>query len=139
MFEQIIEFSLNHPMLVAAFVILVALVIWHETRTTASGIGTADAVRLINRENAIAIDIRDRADFNEGHITGALNIPYSALDKRMHELEKHKDKKLIVVCRMGSSASAAVIKLQKAGYKDAVRLKGGMMQWQTDSMPVVKK
>lgn len=139
MFEQIIEFSLNHPLLVGAFILLLAMVIYNETRGTAKGLTPAEAVRLMNRDEAVAVDIRDRKDFNAGHITGAIHLPLSSLDKKMHELEKYKDKQIIVVCKMGSSANLAVSKLQKAGYQQVARLKGGMMQWQTDSMPVVKK
>ncbi|MBE0505115.1 MAG: rhodanese-like domain-containing protein [Marinospirillum sp.] len=139
MFEQMIEFSINHPLLVSAFVILLLLVIFNETRGATTGVGTAEAVRLMNKDEAIALDIRDRKDFGLGHITGAINIPMVNLDTRMHELEKHKDKKILVVCKMGNTATMAVAKLQKAGFANALRLKGGMMQWQTDSMPVVKK
>ncbi|WP_114416764.1 rhodanese-like domain-containing protein [Marinospirillum perlucidum] len=139
MFEQIVEFTLNNPLLVGAFVILLILVIVNEAKGAAKGVDTAEAVRLMNKDEAVALDIRDRKDFNAGHITGALHIPMNSLDSKLNELEKHKNKKIIVVCRMGSSASMAVAKLQKAGFQDVVRLKGGMMQWQTDSMPVVKK
>lgn len=139
MFEQLIEFSLNNPLLVSVFILLLVMVIYNETRGTAKGLDTAEAVRLMNKDEAVALDIRDRKDFSAGHITGAINIPLNSLDSRMQELDKHKDKKILVVCKMGNSANMAVAKLQKAGYTDAFRLKGGMMQWQTDSMPVVKK
>jgi len=139
MFEQLIEFALNNPLLVSVFILLLVMVIYNETRGTAKGLDTAEAVRLMNKDEAIALDIRDRKDFNAGHITGAINIPLNSLESRVQELDKHKDKKILVVCKMGNSANMAVTKLQKAGYPDALRLKGGMMQWQTDSMPVVKK
>jgi len=139
MFEQIIEFALNNPFLVGVFILLLVMVIYNETRGTAKGVDTAQAVRLMNKDEAVALDIRDRKDFNAGHITGAVNIPLNSLDSRIHELDKHKDKKILVVCKMGNSANMAVTKLQKAGFQEALRLKGGMMQWQTDSMPVVKK
>lgn len=139
MFEQMIEFSINHPLLVSAFVILLVLVIFNETRGATTGVGTTEAVRLMNKDEAIALDIRDRKDFGLGHITGAINIPMVNLDSRIHELEKYKNKKILVVCKMGNTATMAVAKLQKAGFANALRLKGGMMQWQTDSMPVVKK
>lgn len=139
MFEQIIEFSVNHPLLVGAFVALVLMVIFNEFRVAGNGVTTAQAVRLMNREEAIALDIRDRKEYSAGHITGSLNIPLANLDSRISELDKYKDKKILVVCKMGNSAAMAVAKLQKAGFTEALRLKGGMMQWQTDSMPVVKK
>lgn len=139
MFEQIIEFSVNHPLLVGAFVALVLMVIFNEFRVAGNGVSTAQAVRLMNREEAIALDIRDRKEYTAGHITGSLNIPLANLDSRISELDKYKDKKILVVCKMGNSAAMATAKLQKAGFSEALRLKGGMMQWQTDGMPVVKK
>lgn len=139
MLEQVIEFSLNNPMLVSAFVILLALIVFNESRTASTGVGTAEAVRLMNRDEAIAVDIRDRKTFTQGHITGSINIPTANLDSRIQELEKHKDKKILIVCNTGSSTGVAIAKLQKAGFEQVIRLKGGIMQWQSDSMPMVKK
>ena len=139
MLEQIIEFSINNPMLVSAFVILLALIAFNESRTAGNSVGVAEAVRLMNREEAITLDIRDRKNFTQGHIAGSINIPTANLDSRLQELEKHKEKKILVVCNTGSSAGIAIAKLQKAGFEQVLRLKGGIMQWQSDSMPVVKK
>lgn len=139
MLEQIIEFSINNPMLVSAFVILLALIAFNESRTAGNSVNVAEAVRLMNREEAITLDIRDRKNFTQGHIAGSINIPTANLDSRLQELEKHKEKKILVVCNTGSSAGIAIAKLQKAGFEQVLRLKGGIMQWQSDSMPVVKK
>ncbi|GLR64874.1 rhodanese-like domain-containing protein [Marinospirillum insulare] len=139
MLEQIIEFSINNPMLVSAFVLLLALIAFNESRTAGGSVGVAEAVRLMNREEAITLDIRDRKNFAQGHIAGSINIPTANLDSRIQELDKHKEKKILVVCNTGSSTGIAIAKLQKAGFEQALRLKGGIMQWQSDSMPVVKK
>lgn len=139
MLEQIIEFSINNPMLVSAFVILLALIAFNESRTAGNSVGVAEAVRLMNREEAVTLDIRDRKNFTQGHIAGSINIPTTNLDSRIQELEKHKEKKILVVCNTGSSTGIAIAKLQKAGFEQVLRLKGGIMQWQSDSMPVVKK
>ena len=139
MLEQIIEFSINNPMLVSAFVILLALIAFNESRTAGNSVGVAEAVRLMNREEAITLDIRDRKNFTQGHIAGSINIPTANLDSRLQELDKHKEKKILVVCNTGTSAGIAIAKLQKAGFEQVLRLKGGIMQWQSDSMPVVKK
>jgi len=139
MLEQIIEFSINNPMLVSAFVILLALIAFNESRTAGNSVNVAEAVRLMNREEAITLDIRDRKNFTQGHIAGAINIPTANLDTRIQELDKHKEKKILVVCNTGTSAGVAIAKLQKAGFEQVLRLKGGIMQWQSDSMPVVKK
>lgn len=139
MFEQIIEFSMNHPLLVSAFVILLVLVIINEAKSSAQGVTAREAIRLLNKDEAIVLDIRDRKDFAAGHITGSVHIPMTNLDKRIDELKKHESKTIIVVCKMGNTAAAAVAKLNKAGYAQAVKLKGGMMQWQTEALPLVKK
>jgi len=139
MLEQIIEFSINNPLLVSAFVILLVLIAFNESRAAGNSVGVAEAVRLINREEAITLDIRDRKNFTQGHIAGSINIPTASLDTRIQELDKYKEKKILVVCNTGTSAGAAIAKLQKAGFEQVLRLKGGIMQWQSDSMPMVKK
>lgn len=139
MLEQVIEFSINNPMLVSAFVLLLALIAFNESRTAGNSVNVAEAVRLMNREDAITLDIRDRKNFTLGHIAGSVNIPTANLDSRIQELEKFKTKNIIVVCNTGSSTGVAIAKLQKAGFEQVLRLKGGIMQWQSDSMPVVKK
>lgn len=139
MLEQIIEFSINNPMLVSAFVILLALIAFNESRTAGNSLGVAEAVRVMNRDEAIAVDIRDRKNYTQGHIAGSVNIPMANLDSRIQELDKHKSKKIIVVCNTGASAGVAMAKLEKAGFEQVLRLKGGIMQWQSDSMPMVKK
>lgn len=138
MLDQIIQFSLNNPLLVSAFVLLLALVIFHETRGGAAGVNVLETVRLLNSDSALVVDIRDKNSFNQGHITGSFSLPLSEIDKRATELEKHKDLTLIVACNTGTSAGMAVNKLTKQGYEKVVKLKGGIAQWQADSMPLVK-
>ncbi|QNI01492.1 rhodanese-like domain-containing protein [Halomonas sp. SH5A2] len=140
MIDQLFEFVMNHPLLVGAFVL--ALIAWivYETRSASTNALTAtEATQLINREDAVVVDIRESKDFKTGHIAGARNIPQSSLDSRMNELNKVKDKPVIVVCKHGQSSGAAQAKLAKAGFERAFKLKGGMAQWQADGLPVVKK
>ncbi|MCA1773845.1 MAG: rhodanese-like domain-containing protein [Halomonas sp.] len=140
MIDQLFEFVMNHPLLVGAFVL--ALVAWivYETRSASTNALTAsEATQLINREDAVVLDIRESKDFKTGHIAGARNIPQSSLDSRMNELNKVKDKPVIVVCKHGQSSGAAQAKLAKEGFERAFKLKGGMAQWQADGLPVVKK
>ncbi|MCW4150966.1 rhodanese-like domain-containing protein [Halomonas janggokensis] len=140
MIDQLFEFVMNHPLLVGAFVL--ALIAWivYETRSASTHALTAtEATQLINREDAVVLDIRESKDFKTGHIAGARNIPQSSLDSRMNELNKVKDKPIIVACKHGQSSGAAQAKLAKAGFERAFKLKGGMAQWQADGLPVVKK
>ena len=87
----------------------------------------------------MVVDTRDAGDFKAGHIAGARNIPQSRIDERLSELEKVKEKPIIIVCKSGQSAGMTVAKLAKAGYPRVLKLKGGMLQWQADGLPVVRK
>ncbi|PAU77406.1 Rhodanese-related sulfurtransferase [Franzmannia pantelleriensis] len=140
MIDQLFEFVQNHPLLVGAFLLVLTAWIAYEVRgSSKSGVSASEATQLINREDAVVVDIREANDFKAGHIAGARNIPQSKLDNRISELEKSKDKPIIVVCKHGQSSGAAQAKLEKAGFERAFKLKGGMTQWQADGMPVVKK
>ncbi|WP_168016656.1 rhodanese-like domain-containing protein [Halomonas salinarum] len=140
MIDQLFEFVQNHPLLVGAFVIVLATWIAYEViQGGRNGVDTSEATQLINREDAVVLDIRDAKDFKQGHMTGARNIPQSKLDNRLNELDKFKDKPVIVVCKQGQASGAVITKLTSAGFTRAYKLKGGMAQWQADGLPVVRK
>ncbi|SHE71067.1 Rhodanese-related sulfurtransferase [Modicisalibacter ilicicola DSM 19980] len=139
MIDQLFEFIQNHPLLVGAFVAVLAAWLAYEFQRGNHGVDSGQATALINREDAAVVDIRDANDFKAGHIAGARNIPQSKLDDRMSELDKFKEKPVIVVCKHGQASGMAVAKLAKAGFTRAVKLKGGMAQWQADNLPVVRK
>lgn len=140
MIDQLFEFIANHPLLVGAFVLVLLAWIAYEIRnSSAGGVTSAQATQLINREDAVVIDIREAGDFKAGHIAGARNIPQSKLESRLSELDKAKEKPVIVVCKHGQSSGIAVAKLVKAGFTRPLKLKGGILQWQSDGLPVVKK
>ncbi|MFC7369119.1 MULTISPECIES: rhodanese-like domain-containing protein [Vreelandella] len=140
MIDQLFEFVMNHPLLVGAFLLVLIAWVAYEARSAATNAVTStQATQLINREDAVVLDIRESKDFKAGHIAGARNIPQSSLDSRMSELEKVKSQPIIVVCKHGQSSGAAQSKLAKAGFERANKLKGGMVQWQADGLPVVKK
>ncbi|MBE0462204.1 rhodanese-like domain-containing protein [Halomonas sp. AOP43-A1-21] len=140
MIDQLLEFVQNHPLLVGAFLLVLVAWLIYETRSASTNAVTStQATQLINREDAVVLDIRETKDFKAGHIAGARNIPQSNIDSRMSELNKVKNQPIIVVCKQGQSSGVAQTKLAKAGFERVFKLKGGMAQWQADSLPVVKK
>lgn len=139
MIDQLIEFIQNHPLLTGAFALVLAAWLAYEFKRGNHGVDSGEATTLVNREDAVIVDIRDANDFKAGHIAGARNIPQSRLDERITELNKFKEKPIIVVCKHGQSSGIAVAKLTKAGFSRALKLKGGMAQWQADNLPVVRK
>jgi rhodanese-related sulfurtransferase len=67
-----------------------------------------------------------------------VNIPHSALEGRVVELAKYKEKPLTIVCKMGQHAGASGALLRKAGFANVTRLTGGMTEWRNQNLPVVK-
>ena len=97
------------------------------------------AINLVNDEEGVFLDLRDAGDFNQGHIAGALNIPAAKLADRMAELDKYRDKPVVLVCKMGQQAGVAGKQLKAAGFEKVYKMAGGMMEWGNLQLPTVSK
>lgn len=136
--NQIFEFIGNYWWLVAIWAgFMIALLLDNRSRSGLS-VSPSQATSLINREGAVVVDIRDKKDFKSGHMSGAINIPFGDLAKRLGELEPHKGKPVVLVCKTGNTVSMASKMLKEKGF-NAVRLAGGMMEWNAQNLPVVRK
>ena len=98
-----------------------------------------ELTRLVNKENAILIDLRKKEDYENGHIMTALNYPHQEFDNQMHELDKFKERPIILVCDMGRNSANIGEKLKKAEFEKTFRLNGGMMTWTQEKLPVIQK
>ena len=139
--EQFVEFVTNHIILAGAFVALSTLLFLDLFGAKLKGYPVVDpsgATQLINREDAVVLDLREGNEFHNGHIVNAVHVPLSSLKDRQSELEKYKSKPIIAVCRSGSRSGAACSQLKKAGFENIYNLKGGMMAWQHASLPIDK-
>lgn len=101
-------------------------------------IGALEAVQLINRRDALMLDVRDTGDYAAGHITHAKHIPESQLADRMKEIERFKTRPIVVYCRTGSRATAISTMLRKNGFTEVFALRGGVSAWQQASLPLEK-
>ncbi|MCK0163160.1 rhodanese-like domain-containing protein [Marinobacter sp. S6332] len=137
--DRLFEFVVNHYVLASLFVAFLVAILVLESRRGGAKISAQGAVSLINRDEAIVVDIRDRKEFGEGRITGSVNIPLSSLKSRAAELNKHKDKQIIVADKMGQHSAMAVKQLNAEGFANVVRLNGGVSDWKTSNLPLVKK
>ena len=137
--ERLFEFVVNHYILASLFVAFLVAILILESRRGGAKISAQGAVSLINRDEAIVVDIRDRKEFGEGRITGSINIPLNSLKSRAAELKKHKDKQIIVADKMGQHSAMAVKQLNAEGYANVVRLNGGVSDWRASNLPLVKK
>ena len=140
--DQVIEFVGNHPLLAGGFVAVLGLLVYTEVMRKLQGLKEltpALAVPWINDPDAVVVDISPAAEFNKGHIVDARNYLPSRLSNPDKEIEKLRDKKVLVVCKSGQTAIPAAVSLKKLGARDVAVLKGGMTQWRSDQFPVTTK
>lgn len=136
--EQVFEFIGNHLVLTGAFAVLLIALLVTENRRGGQRVSTQLATQLINREQAVVLDLRAQSEFNAGHIVDAINVPYTSLSSRLADLEKYKEKPVILVCKMGQHSGAASKMLMKAGFTQVKRMSGGMTEWSSSNLPLVK-
>jgi rhodanese-related sulfurtransferase len=95
--------------------------------------------QLINRRNAVVIDLRPSADFASGHLPSARHIEFAELQAKVGQLVKNKSNPVLLVCQTGQQSHKAVRLVQDAGYAEVHVLQGGLNAWQQAGMPVVKQ
>jgi rhodanese-related sulfurtransferase len=118
-----------------------AMLLWPLARRGAGGsqVNTLQATQMINKEDALVLDVREPVEYDKGHILNARNIPLGELDKRADELSRWKAKRVIVACATGARSGAALAVLKKHGFTNVVSLAGGVGAWQQAGLPIAKK
>jgi rhodanese-related sulfurtransferase len=137
-----IEFVKDQYLLSIIWVVLVVVLVYSFVSPLLSKtkrVNNHQATLLINKEDAIVLDIRPLKDFKAGHIIDARQLkPEDVREANFAKLEKHKEQPIIVVCAMGNLASGTATKMVKAGFSQVYVLSGGMNAWQGASLPVSK-
>lgn len=133
-----IEFLTQQWILVAALLATVLLLIFHESRKAGPSLSPQQAIKLVNRQGGVFVDLRDSGDFKQGHITGALHIPAGKIDSRLAELEKYKSSPIVLVCKMGQQAGTVGKKLKAQGFEQVYKMTGGMMEWGNLQLPTAR-
>lgn len=132
------KFILDNWALILMAVVSGGMLLWQSLQKVQGGaVPPSEAVRLINREKAVLIDVCEPAEFAAGHAGGARNIPLGSLADAK-ELPKDKSVPVVLMCVSGARASRAAGLLKRAGYEKAVAVAGGMGAWREAGLPVVK-
>ena len=140
--EQFIDFAFRHWYLFLALFVIIGLLIGNELTSKLRGVvavNPTQALQLINHEDAVIIDVRDGSEFKTGHITNARHIAQGELKNRMKELNKFKEKPILLYCKAGNRAGAAGAFLKKQGFASVNTLSGGLNAWLNANLPVSKK
>jgi rhodanese-related sulfurtransferase len=135
------EFIQNNIWLVIVAVTSGVLFVWPTVGklfSRAREVGVVDAVQLINRKDAVVLDVREPGEFKSGHIPNARNVPAGQVATRMKELEKFRNKVVLLACGGGPRSAAVSAQLRKEGFGEVYALAGGMVAWQQAGMPLEK-
>lgn len=135
------EFVVNHWLLVLALAIITALLVMDTFKRRLLGfrdIKPQEAVRLINHEGGVPLDVREDDEYREGHVLNALHIPVGTIEERLQDLSSYKTSPLIVYCRTGQRSAKAGVLLRKQGFERVYKLSGGMLAWRGADLPVAK-
>ena len=135
------KFLQENILLIAVAFVSGAMLLWPYVRRATGGpsVSPSQATQLINREDALVVDVRDPGEYGAGHILGAKNLPLSRLDSGGVELAgKRKDRPVIVYCDTGNRSAKAAAVLKGRGYAKVLSLSGGLGAWQQAGLPVEK-
>jgi rhodanese-related sulfurtransferase len=135
-----VDFVRNNILLIAVAFVSGAMLLWPYVRRNTGGpwLSHAEATRLINREDALMVDVRDLGEFGTGHILGAKHLPLARIEEGATELAKKKDRPLIVYCDGGARCTKASAALRRHGFTRVASLSGGLPAWQQAGLPVDK-
>lgn len=136
---QLGQFIIHHWALwIALIVVLAAIFIseLQEQKKRGKELSPQAAIKLINDDNAVVIDLRDADSYRKGHIIGAIRA--SSEDFEQGRMDKYKSSQLVIVCAKGLQSAAVASKLKQQGFEQATVLSGGMSAWQASDLPIVK-
>ncbi|MBN3726790.1 rhodanese-like domain-containing protein [Burkholderia sp. Ac-20379] len=125
--------------LIAILLVSGGLLVFPTLRRGSGGLSSAEATQLINRRNAIVIDLRPSADYAAGHLPAARSVQYAELSAKLGQVAKNKSAPLLLVCQNGQQSNKAAKVAREAGYGEVHVLQGGVAEWQKAGMPVVKQ
>ena len=135
------QFVQNNLMLIAVALLSAGMLVWPMIGRRISGVKeveTLEATQLINHRDAMILDVREDKEFSTGHLPNAKHIPLGQLAARLKDVEKFKNKPIVVNCRSGARSATACGILRKNGFEEVYNLKGGINAWQQANMPVEK-
>jgi rhodanese-related sulfurtransferase len=85
---------------------------------------------------ALLVDVREPAEWNQGHAPNATHIPLGGLGARLAEIPRDRD--VLLICRSGNRSGNAQRQLQQLGYQRVFNVTGGMNAWTSAGLPVVR-
>lgn len=145
--EKIFIFASEQWLLITALAAAIWGLVFLENKRAGQSLSSQGLTSLINKGDAVVIDLREKTEFVEGHIVDSTNLPYKSIQGQLtasggdsentNPFEEYRDKSVVLVCKMGQHSSQIAKKLAEQGFS-VYRLGGGLMEWQNAQLPLVK-
>lgn len=87
-----------------------------------------------DQENVLVLDVREKWEYDEGHIPGVTLIPMGEVSSRLDEIPT--DKEVIVTCRSGNRSGQITDYLRQQGFDNVHNMEGGILAWEAAGLPV---
>lgn len=139
--QELLAFAGRHPYLSLGLLGLTIALIFNALSGLFRGfkaLRPGELTALVNRDNALVVDLRPPADFDKGHIPGSKNVQMSQFDPENKQLAAARSLPVVLVCRSGQTAGTAASRLRKAGFERVHILDGGITAWQQADLPLAK-
>ena len=139
---MLLTFLENNWLLVLGLVVSGTMLIWPAIQFRLGPVrevGAIQATQLINRQNALMLDVRETQEYEGGRVANAMHLPLSQFDGRGAELKKFTSRPVIAYCDRGSRSRSAAGKLAKLGFAEVYILRGGLRAWSEAGLPVEKQ
>jgi len=140
--KQLSEFVLHHPFLFLALLGILVLLIGNELRRALLNlkeVSPLEATQLLNHQDAVLLDVREPQEYKDGFLANSIRIPLGSLSEKAAQLDKHRERPIIIVCRSGNRSAQAVRILKRMGYETVYNLGGGLHAWRTANLPISNK
>ena len=140
-FEELLAFASRHMLLAMGLVGLTIALVYTEVARLFRGytaVRPPALTALINREDAVMLDLSASGDFEKGHIAGAKSVPSADFNAQHKRLPSDRTRPVVVSCRTGQASMGAAAQLKKAGFEKVYWLEGGVAAWQAADLPLVK-
>ncbi len=128
----------SNLILMGAAAVSGTLLAWPLLARSNQGLTPNQATQLINRRNALIIDVRSRDEYQRGHIPHARRIGLDEIQSRIERVAKNKNHPILLVCQTGVRTRRAEAALKQMGYTEILTLQGGLTAWREAGLPLVQ-
>jgi len=133
------EFVMQNLLWFGALIVVANLLLFSMLQGNVKGVNMVSPLQLPQLQRggkAVIIDVNDSSTFSTSHIPDAVNFPLDSINEANNDLIKLRDKTAIVVCQAGTKSSKAAKLLLSLGFKDIHTLRGGLMAWGKENLPL---